>query len=121
MIKVGICFTSFALACMHDCMASQLITHQEGSPAVVQTMLQSMLLWYLHLMAGDAYISALLIFCMYKHTLCACPHLCLLQVELIPVKGLYDTLERLESEGYGIFVGLQCIAQGMRLTSMLGV
>lgn len=41
--------------------------------------------------------------------------------ETLPLDGLYESLQKLEGDGYGVFVGLYAIAQGMRLNAMIGL
>jgi hypothetical protein len=44
----------------------------------------------------------------------------MIRVDTLPLAGLYEALEALEAEGYGVFVGLWSIAQGMRMKEMMG-
>lgn len=39
--------------------------------------------------------------------------------ELLPLGSLYESLQKLEGEGFGVFVGLYGLAQGMRLRQMI--
>ena len=38
---------------------------------------------------------------------------------LLSLEHLYEELQRLEQEGYGIYVGLYSIAQGLKMTAAL--
>lgn len=41
-------------------------------------------------------------------------------VDTIPLNGLYDHLQQLEKKGFGVWVGLWAIAQGVRLNQLIG-
>lgn len=42
-----------------------------------------------------------------------------IQLDTLPLHGLYEALQEKEAQGYAIWVGLWSIAQGMRLSSLM--